>query len=426
MTMILSPGYGVLVTPELLLLTGLAREPAETAAGALLARPGTVVVHHDVRDLERGVVVRTVRAHGPGGVTTDRLAVELAHGCLSCTLRLDLLPLLRRLARRGDVARIVLLLDPALEPEHLCWSIDTVLLEGGGTAGEHVRVGGVLAVIDAGSWLENATGEDTMAERGLAATDDDERTVAQVVIAQTGFADAVLVTGRPDDAWTAVRTDAVLDRLLPGAPRADLAAVHPDALLDALTPGSRRGRVRSPHDPLTAGEPPLETDAGVALVRFGAARPFHPGRLHDALDVLLDGVVCSRGRLWLATQHERAVWLESAGGGLQVGDAGPWLATLPDDPVLWAQVDPERQAAAALRWDDEHGDRHTELVALTHRQAPAEIVAALDGALLTDAEFAAGPLSWAGLDDPFGSWHTDPCEASSPADPDLHLTTRED
>ncbi len=139
------------------------------------------------------------------------------------------------------------------EPEHLCWSIDNVLLEGGGTAGEHVTLRGVLAVVDAGSWLEDATGEDTMAERGLAATADDERTGARVVPARTCFADAVLVTGRPEEAWTAVRTDAVLDRLLPGAPRADLAAVHPDALLDALPAGSRRGRVRSPHDPLLAG-----------------------------------------------------------------------------------------------------------------------------------------------------------------------------
>ena len=38
----------------------------------------------------------------------------------------------------------------------------------------------------------------------------------------------------------------------------------------------------------------------------------------------------------------------------------------------------------------------------------AEIVDALNGALLTDDEMAR-PQSWSGYDDPFGDWHEDPC-----------------
>ncbi|WP_369138104.1 ribosome hibernation factor-recruiting GTPase MRF [Modestobacter versicolor] len=416
----------------LLLLTGVHRPLTAAAADSLLtARPGTVVVHHDVRALGQGVVVRTLREHGAAGTVEHRSAVELAHGCLSCTLRLDVLPLLRSLAGRDDVTRIVLQLDPALEPEHLCWAIAEVALddEPDGepeTAGDSVEVEAVIAVLDAGSWLDDASGEETMADRGLAATPDDERTLAQVVVGQTAFADAVLLGGGPADPWTGARRDAVLDRLVPAVPRLDLASWQPGPVLAGLGPAARRGRVSSPHDPLLAGQPPLGEDAGVSLVRFGADRPFHPERLHDALDTLLDGVVCSRGRLWLATRQDRALWLESAGGGLQIGDAGPWLATLPDDPEVWAEVDPQRSAAAALRWDPLYGDRDNQLVVLVLRQTPMAVTTALFGALMTDEELAAGPAAWASLDDPFGDWHEDPCEASSPADDDLHVPDRED
>ena len=414
---------------SLVLVTGLHRRLGAQVSTRFLDRVGTVVVHHDVSRLGEGVVLRTEQERNGSGVAERSTAVELAHGCLSCTLRLDLLPLLRTLARRDDVTRVVLHLDPALEPEHLCWSVANVLLDDEPegipeTVGDWVRVAGVLAVVEAAGWLDDVTSGDDLGDRGLAATPDDDRTLAQVALAQVAFADAVVLAGPPADAWAGARLDAVLDRLAPSVPRADV-RVPPDRLLAALGPAARRGRISSAHDPLLAGEPPLAEDCGVQLVRFDPDRPLHPGRLHDALDVLLDGVVCSRGRLWLASQHDRTVWLESAGPGLRMGDAGPWLATLDDG--AWAEVDPQRRVAAALRWDPVHGDRHTELVVLTHRQPVLAITAALHAAVLTDEEWAAGPEAWRRFADPFGTWHEDPCEASGPADDSsTHVTNREE
>ena len=406
----------------LVLVAGLSRSRTHAAATALLdASVGTVAVHADLGDVGSGVVVRTVREHRPGGVTEARTAVELAHGCLSCTLRLDLLPLLRDLARRDGVTRIVVQLDPALDPEHLCWAVDAVVLddEPAGppeTAGDSVEVAAVVAVVDRETWLADVAGDDGLADRGLGGEPDDERGVAQVLVGQAAFADVVLLAGDAPDAWADARLTAVLDRLAPGAPRGELADADPDLLIAELAPGARRGRPTTAHDPLLAGEPPLTEDAGVQLVPFSAQRPFSPGRLHDALDVLLDGVVTGRGRIWLASQPDQVIWLESAGGGLRVAAAGPWLATLGDDPDAWADVDPERRAAAGLRWHPLHGDRATELVVLTAGQPADRITAALTAALLTDAELAGGPDAWLRLPDPFGAWHEDPCEATGPRD----------
>ena len=422
----------------LVLVAGVDRLAVARAATALFGDlPDSVLVHHDVREVGQGVVVRTVHTHTRDGARAETTAVELAHACLSCTLRLDLLPLLVDLAHRGDVSRIVLQLDPTLEPEHLCWAIDNLLLDDTPRAraststeepaGASVEVEAVIATVDARAWLDDATGTEVLADRRLAATADDERTLAQVAIDQVAMADVVLLDGRPDDAWSAARLDAVLDRLVPDAVRADLGTWRPAEVLAGLGSAPGWSRCFTAHEPLLRGAPPLGEDAGVCLVRFGARRPFHPERLHDALDVLLEGVVCSRGRFWLASRHDSALWLESAGGGLRLGDAGPWLATFGDDPQRWADVDPERQVAASLRWDAEHGDRDVEIVVLVHRQIPGAVIAALDAALLTDEEYALGRSAWAELPDPFGAWHEEPCEAGTPTDEDsTHVTYRED
>ncbi|MEV0685940.1 GTP-binding protein [Nocardia sp. NPDC050378] len=413
-------------TPVVLLagFAGPAMTGVEHIAAVLSEDAGTVVVHHDLAELREGVVRRTVRT--AGNVTTTVL--ELAHGCVSCTLRADLLPMLCTLAAREPVRRIVLALDPAIEAEALCHAIETVEVTGvadrvDGPAGRNVRIEAVLTCVDGNQWLADATGDEALADRGLASADD-ERTVAQVAVGQVDFADALVVLADGVEPLDRERLDAVLTRLAPGAPTAwlpDLSgfdAVEIGALLTRVPDYARRGRIFDAHAPLLRGQPPLSTDCGVSIIEFAARRPFHPARLHDALDVLFDGVVTARGRIWLATQPDQVVWLESAGGGLRVGGAGKWLAAM--TPEEQAEVDPARRAMAALGWDDRFGDRDVSLVILAHDADPAEIRHALHWALVEDDELLPvdrAPERVALWEDPVGEWHEDPCAdpAEAPA-----------
>ncbi|NEW52890.1 cobalamin biosynthesis protein CobW [Nocardia cyriacigeorgica] len=400
--------------------SGRATEGVDQVASALGTATGTVVVRHDLAELREGIVRRTVR----DGVRETSEVLELAHGCVSCTLRADLLPLLCTLAARDSVTRIVLALDPAFEAEAVCQAIDDVVVAGvvgrvDGPASRDVQIEAVLTCVDARTWLSEATGDETLAECGIATADDD-RTIAQVAVGQVDFADALIVTAADAvDALDRERLTAVLGRLVPQAPMqwcGDTAAIgraEVDALLARIPQHSRRGRVFDAHEPLLRGQPPLGTEQGVTLVEFAAGRPFHPGRLHDALDVLFDGVVTARGRLWLATQPDDVVWLESAGGGLRVGSAGRWLAAM--TPEELDEADPTRRAMAALRWDDRFGDRDISLVILVHDADPADIRHALHWAMVDDDELRLverAPERVAQWDDPFGEWHADPCEST--------------
>ncbi|SDO82197.1 GTP-binding protein [Lentzea jiangxiensis] len=227
-------------------------------------RPGSVLVRH--------VAGETCVRRWVDGIATD---VELLHGCVSCTVREDLRELLGAFAGHP----VVLHLDPLLEP-------DVVRRDLG------VEVECVITVLDAATWLDDALGDASMVT--------DERTVAQVVVAQAEAADVLVLQGDADG-----RTLAVLDRVAPGAHRCT-----PETVV--VRKGTRPRMV------------PLTPECGVSTAVFTADRPFHPARLNDALDSLLDGtVVRSRGRLWVADEPDVALHLESAGGGMHVGEGGP-------------------------------------------------------------------------------------------------------
>ena len=372
--------------------------------------PATAVLHHSLAEVTKGVVRRRLRF---GNI--DRTTVlELAHGCVSCTLREDVLPSLRTLGRDPDVGRIVLHLDAALEPESVCDAIVRVLVDGAPVT-DSVNLRGVVTVLDIGSWLDDATSSPEftlLSAHGLSELPDDERTLAQLVVSQAEFADLIVYAGVGED-WLVTRTAAVLARLTPLARRIPLVHLDERVLLTELPLAARRGRPESAHAPLLRGQPPLEEVAGVRLLVFTDRRPFHPDRLHDAVDVLLDGVVRTRGRVWLATRPEAVIWVESAGGGLQLGYAGDWLAA--GDALAWRDAEPERHAQAALRWHPRWGDRAQDLAILVHEADPDQIEAALRTALLTDRELAAGEAAWRNYSDPFGFWHTDPCDEITPA-----------
>lgn len=355
----------------------------------LRRKPGTVLVRHT---FDGQVVLRTVGTAAP----SSDWALELAHGCVSCTVRDDLLVLLRHLHRRSDVQRIVVQLMAWMEPEPVCWAINNISVHVGpgyldGPAARDVEIQAVISCVDTTHWLQQAIGEDEL---------DDGRTTAQVVVGQAECADVLVLTEPEITTLTVLRRLAPRARITAGPDRVELALAH-------LEPDSRRGGGASPHDPLLAGEPPLEADGDVGIVEFTARRPFHPLRLHTALDLLLDGVVRTRGRVWLAGRNDAVMWIESAGGGLRFSYAGKWLAAM--DSSERAYTDPQRRALAAIGWDDRFGDRHVSLTVLVCGARPSEIVEGLRGALLTDAELGR-PDDWADYPDPFGDWHEEPCD----------------
>lgn len=170
------------------------QDHTDEVTGALLRRTGTVVVEHR---FDGHVVRRMTATLSRGELITTEDALEFAHGCVSCTIRDDLLVLLRRLHRRDNVGRIVVHLAPWLEPQPICWAIDHVRVCVGhgypdGPAALDVRVAAVVTCVDCVRWLPQSLGEDEL---------PDGRTVAQVTVGQAEFADLLVLTHRNRSPW---------------------------------------------------------------------------------------------------------------------------------------------------------------------------------------------------------------------------------
>ncbi|QZP36549.1 CobW family GTP-binding protein [Halobaculum magnesiiphilum] len=132
---------------------------------------------------------------------------------------------------------------------------------------------------------------------------------------------------------------------------------------------------------------------GVTSFVYRARRPFHPERLAEYLSNLPESVVRSKGTLHVAGNDQRLHYSQ-AGPSVRVEAVGPWVAAM-------AEADRELYRAnrrGGADWDDEWGDRHTEVVVIGVDLDEPAVRARLDDCLLTDAELENGtgvdPAEW--------------------------------
>ncbi|BCB83158.1 GTP-binding protein [Phytohabitans suffuscus] len=101
--------------PAVTVLAGFSPAAPQAVATVLsVAGERLLVVRHDISEVRSGIVRRTVRT---ADEVVEDTAANLAHGCVSCTLREDVPPTLARLARQRPTSDIVLVLPPVVEPD---------------------------------------------------------------------------------------------------------------------------------------------------------------------------------------------------------------------------------------------------------------------------------------------------------------------
>ncbi|SBT46272.1 CobW family GTP-binding protein [Micromonospora narathiwatensis] len=409
--------------PSLTVLAGFWPAATYAVARALLAADASLLlVRHDLTGVRDGHVHRVVRDRD--GLLEDE-RVRLAHGCVSCTLREDVLPTLARLARHHPDRDLLLMLPEVVEPEAMAAACAHCLVDGA-TVTDLVHIDSYLTVVDMEHLLDGLASTDDLKTLGIQAADDDDRALADVIVRQIEYADTLVLWGRSrDGAYDTGRLSVLLARMAPWATQVQVDGEVLDAgVLTRRLRGTLRHRPETPGVltrglegyPLGLHEPHAEQ--GVVSAVFRARRPFHPRRLHDVLETVNVEMIRSRGHLWLASQPETVLTWDFAGGGLSMGALGRWLTALPDH--RWGDVSDHRRLAAALEWDPYYGDRHQHLVFIGLDVDAAGLHRALSACLLTDAELADGEEAWRDYDDPLAG-----CFPLIEPDPTRHRTDHE-
>ncbi|MBB0244997.1 cobalamin biosynthesis protein CobW [Streptomyces alkaliphilus] len=388
------------------IVAGLHRDARRAVVRRLLREvPGAVALHHDLSAAPGGTVRRTL-ADGTG--LTDSGETPLVNDCACCALREDLVPELERLADGGLCRLAVVELWDSVEPRSMA---EVVAAHGHG----RFELVGVTCAVDPALVLPCMGNGDDLAEAGLAAAPGDQRVVADTFARQLEYPPVLVLADGSEESTpgtdAAGGADAAGTDVLTGPDPADLellTQLHPTArripvtdpgLVAALTAGFDPAAAAARQHPACALLP-QEADAhGVTTHVWRARRPFHPARLHEALEDLACAAARSRGRFWLANRPDTLLSWDAAGGALCVDNLGPWLAALPD--AARDMVPAERLAAAALDWDPEVGDRGQLLAFVSPELDVDGVTELLDSCLLTDGEYAAGPEAWRRLDSAF-------------------------
>lgn len=284
---------------------GLDRPATMSVGRDLLARPGpTHLVAHCLDQLEVGLVSRSI-TDTRGQV--DAALIDLAHGCVSCTLRDDVLPTLMRMAAEPGVEAVVLVLPEAVEPIGFLENFMMATDQNGRRAADVCHIDAVVAVVDPPQLVPTLSTDETLIDRGLNVGEEDERGIADVLAGQVECADLVVASA----ATTQER--ALLQLLNPDAAIAEQAPQELHPMFDFNRTSARTSPAHIDHLATTC-----RID-DVWRLQWRSHRPLHPLRLYDALDTIADVSLRGRGHFRIASRPDVLVEWDSVGGQLRLG-----------------------------------------------------------------------------------------------------------
>lgn len=328
---------------------------------------------------------------------TEEKLVELTNGCICCTLREDLMKEMEKLVAIGDFDGIVIESTGISEPIPVAQTFTYVDEELGIDLTSACEIDAMITVVDAARFMEDYESGETLLERQQ--TDDayDQRDVSDLLIDQIEFANIIIVT-KPD----------LVNKDYLGALKSLLYTMNPSAEIHVVENGQIEitkllDRKLFDFDEASQGagwikelneeHTPETEEYGIGSFVYRRRKPFHPVRWFNWLNELPSEITRSKGFFWIAGR-ELAGIISQAGASIQFQAAGQWVADMTEEEQheVFAQ-DPTLKT----RWDEQFGDRQTEIVFIGIDMEQDAITQTLDACLLTEEEMMA---DWTQFVDP--------------------------
>lgn len=336
---------------------------------------------------------------------SEEKLVEMSNGCICCTLREDLLVEVSKLAKDGHFDYLVIESTGISEPLPVAETF-TFEDEDGISLSHVATLDTMVTVVDAVNFLIDYDKAQSLQEAGESLGEEDERSVADLLVDQVEFADIILISktdlaSKQDvERLTAIlKTLNTHARIIPIAQgKIDIDEVLNTGLFNfeqaQLAPGWLK-EMRGDHVP--------ETEYGIGSFSYLARRPFHPEKFFNFLHSTeqYGKLIRSKGYFWLATRPEFAGQWSQAGGIARYGFGGMFWKAVPRD--RWPD-DEKYLASIESQWVEPFGDMRQELVFIGQGLDQQKMTQALDDCLLGEEELLRGKDYWKTLNDPFPAW----------------------
>ena len=337
---------------------------------------------------------------------SEEKLVEMSNGCICCTLREDLLEEVTKLAREKRFDYLVIESTGISEPLPIAETF-TFAGEDGTSLSDVANLDTMVTIVDAVNFLKDYDEAKFLKDTEESLGEEDERSVADLLVDQVEFADLILVS-KTDLVPTADvdRLKAIIKTLNTHASIVPISngEVDIDKVLNTGLFDFERAEEASGWLTEMRGEHVPETEEyGIASFSYMARRPFHPQKFHDFLHGTeqFGKLIRSKGYFWLATRPEFAGQWSQAGGIARYGFAGMFWKAVPEKN--WPR-DADSLATIKEQWVEPFGDMRQELVFIGQNLDRNGMVKALDDCLLTEEEVLEGRTYWQTFPDPFPAW----------------------
>jgi G3E family GTPase len=337
---------------------------------------------------------------------SEEKLIEMSNGCICCTLREDLLEEVNKLAQEGRFDYLVIESTGISEPLPVAETF-TFADENGVSLSDVADLDTMVTVVDGVNFLKDYDEAQYLQDTGESLGEEDERSVADLLVDQVEFADIILISktdlSKPADIerLTAVlktlNTDAKIVPITQGQVNID------EVLSTGLFNFERAQQAPGWLKEMRGEHVPETEEYGIGSFSYQARRPFHPEKFHEFLHSTdkYGKLIRSKGYFWLATRPEFAGQWSQAGGIARYGFGGMfWKAVSKDN---WP-TDEEYLASIEKQWVEPFGDMRQELVFIGQGLDRERFTQALDECLLSEAEVLQGKAYWATLQDPFPAW----------------------
>lgn len=333
--------------------------------------------------------------------------IEMSNGCICCTLREDLLLEVNKLAKDNRFDYLVIESTGISEPLPVAETF-TFADENGVSLSDVASLDTMVTVVDAVNFLKDYDEAKYLKESGESLGEDDERSVADLLVDQVEFADIILIS-KTDlvEASDVERLKAILKTLNTHAQiipishgKIDIDRVINTKLFDFERAEKAPGWLKE-----MQGEHVPETEEyGISSFSYTARRPFYPEKffkfLHDTKS--FGKLIRSKGYFWLSTRPEFVGQWNQAGGIASYGFAGRFWKSVPKEE--WPD-DEESLKVINKYWQEPFGDMRQELVFIGQNLDKESMYRALDNCLLSDEDILKGKSYWLTFKDPFPAWN---------------------
>lgn len=338
---------------------------------------------------------------------SEEKLVEMSNGCICCTLREDLLEEVTKLAHEGKFDYLVIESTGISEPLPVAETF-TFADEDGLSLSDVARLDTMVTVVDAVNFLIDYEEAQQLNETSESLGEEDERSVADLLVDQVEFADVILISKTdlvPEE--NIKKLIAVLKTLNTTATIVPISngSVALESVLDTKSFSFEKAQLAPGWLKEMRGEHVPETEEyGISSFSFHARRPFHPQKFYDFLHNTRDHgkLIRSKGYFWLATRPEFVGQWSQAGGIARYGAAGLFWKAVPKE--RWPEDQGYLKAINDI-WEEPFGDMRQELVFIGQNLDQAGIIAHLENCLLTEQEVLKGREYWLSLEDPFPDWN---------------------